>query len=77
MTNLLTREEAAVLANVSPNTVQRWRELGILTPVARSRARGKPLLYRPEDVIRAERTARLNDPTRRRQRRLALEAFRG
>ena len=78
MTNLLlTRDEAAALANVDPEVVKSWHKRGILRPAARSRARGKPFLYDPRDVIHAERTTRRNDPTRRRQRRLALEAHRG
>jgi DNA-binding transcriptional MerR regulator len=50
---LLTTEEAARLANVSPNTIRKWRERGHLYPSDRDYRRAP--LYVPRLVIEAAR----------------------
>jgi DNA-binding transcriptional MerR regulator len=72
--NLLNRYEAALLVGVDPNTIQTWRQRGLLVP--RMRGPHGVLLYRPSDVLWAERSTRRKDPARRRARRLAREASR-
>jgi phage terminase Nu1 subunit (DNA packaging protein) len=74
---LVTTRQAAALAKVSVGTVDSWRRRGLLKPVRRAiNIRGKPWLYRPAEVLIAEREARRRDPTRRRQTQLANDLLR-
>lgn len=60
---LVTTAQAADLAWCQPHVIRQWAARRILTPAARDH-RGRPL-YRPDDVLDAERA------TRRRNTRLA------
>lgn len=78
MSNLITTRQAATLARVSVSTIDHWRRRGLVTPVRRAdNVRGKPLLYRPADILAVESRTRRGDPARRRARRLAREVASG
>lgn len=63
--SLITVAEAATLAHVAPSTVRSWAHRGSLTVA--DRQDGRPL-FRPLDVLTAERDNRRADPARKRQR---------
>lgn len=50
----LTREQAARVANVTPRTVDRWREQGLLTTYRTEAGRAhRPVLVAKADVVKA------------------------
>ncbi|WP_414167552.1 helix-turn-helix domain-containing protein [Streptoverticillium reticulum] len=52
---LLTTQEAAAVARVSPSCIRQWTHRGHLVPAARQ---GRTNLYREDHVLEAERTRR-------------------
>lgn len=64
--SLITVAEAAALARVEPPTIRSWVHRGSLTVA--DRQDGRPL-FRPRDVLAAERGNRRADPARKRSAR--------
>lgn len=71
---IVTAQQAAILVGVPVKTIYTWIDRGHLKPCMTSRLGA--MLFRPADVWEAEKITRQNDPTKRRARRLATEAFR-